>query len=436
MRLRTAVAVLLVGLIGPTIATTAWAQGLPTVAPADVGLSEERLGHLEEVVQGYVDDQAIGGAVTLIARKGGQAHVQTYGMASRISGTPMRPDTIFRIASMTKPITSVAVMMLYEEGRFTLDDPVGRYLPALALLDVLTPSDGGGAPFSRVPAEHSVTIRHLLSHTSGIGYRFLGDLGASATQSALSELYRDAGIADGLAEHDGTIEDLVTAFGQLPLLHEPGAKFSYGLSTDVLGRLVEVLSGVTFDEFLRTRLFDPPGMNDTFFYVPAAKVDRLAALYAPNATGGLDEVDGIVAGQHLIYSATYATGEHRTNFSGGAGLSSTAYDYARFLQMLLNGGELDSARILTSATVDLMTRDHIGGVPAGTVVQPGSAGFGLGFAIRGQPAAGELGSEGKVLLERFLQHHVLGGSRRGAARDSDDTDLWLYPSFPTNELRE
>ena len=127
MRLRTAVAVLLVGLIGPTIATTAWAQGLPTVAPADVGLSEERLGHLEEVVQGYVDDQAIGGAVTLIARKGGQAHVQTYGMASRISGTPMRPDTIFRIASMTKPITSVAVMMLYEEGRFTLDDPVGRY---------------------------------------------------------------------------------------------------------------------------------------------------------------------------------------------------------------------------------------------------------------------------------------------------------------------
>ena len=166
MRPRTLIAVLLVG---PILAATAWAQGLPTVAAADVGLSEERLGRLEEVVQGYVDDQAIAGAVTLIARKGGQAHVRGYGMADRASGTPMQPDTIFRIASMTKPMTSVAVMMLYEEGRFTLDDPVGQYLPALASLDVLTPSDGGGQADSRVPARRPVTIRHLLTHTSGIG---------------------------------------------------------------------------------------------------------------------------------------------------------------------------------------------------------------------------------------------------------------------------
>ena len=399
MRIRTLLAVLLVGLIG---ATTGSAQGLPTIAPADAGLSEERLGRLQEVVQSYVDDDAIAGAVTLIARRGGRAHLRAYGMADRDAGAPMRSDTIFRIASMTKPVTSVAVMMLYEEGRFTLDDPVGQYLPALASLDVLTPSDAGDGTYRRVPARRPVTIQQLLTHTSGIGYRFLGDLGASSQQRAVSELYRDAGIADGLAEHDGTIEGLVTALGQVPLLHEPGAAFTYGLSTDVLGRLVEVLSGTTFDEFLRTRLFEPLGMTDTFFYVPAAKADRLASLYTPGA-GGLAEVAGAVEGTHLIYSATYSTGDHRGNFSGGAGLSSTVHDYARFLQMLLNGGELDGARILSPSTIDLMTTDHIGDIPAGSVVQPGSAGFGLGFAIRGKSGAdGEIGSEGAYYWSGFF----------------------------------
>ncbi len=400
MRIRTLIAVLLVG---PVVATTGWAQGLPPIAPSDVGLSEERLGRLEEVVQSYVDDDAIAGAVTLIARKGGQAHVRAYGMADRDSGTPMRPEAIFRIASMTKPVTSVAVMMLYEEGRFKLNDPVGQHLPALASLDVLTPSDDGDGAYRRVPARRPVTIRHLLTHTSGIGYRFLGDLGASSTQRVLSELYRDAGVADGLAEHDGTIEGLVTALGQLPLLHEPGAAFTYGLSNDVLGRLVEVLSGTTFDKFLRTRLLEPLGMNDTYFYIPDAKADRLASLYTPNAARGLDEIEGTVEGRHLIYSATYSTGEHRNYFAGGAGLSSTVHDYARFLQMLLNGGELDGVRILSPITVDLMTTDHIGDIPTGSVVQPGSGGFGLGFAIRGKPGAdGELGSEGAYYWSGFF----------------------------------
>ena len=411
-------------LAGPLVATAVWAQGLPTVAASEVGLSDERLGRLAEVVQGYVDDEAIAGAVTLIARKGGQAHVRAYGMADRDAGTEMTPEAIFRIASMTKPVTSVAVMMLYEEGRFKLNDPVGLYLPELASLEVLTPGDSGvvevltpgdsgvvevltpgdtGDAVGRVPARRPMTIRHLLTHTSGIGYRFLGDLGASPTQQVLSELYRDAGIADGLAEHDGTIEGLVTALGQLPLMHEPGAAFTYGLSDDVLGRLVEVLSGTTFDEFLRTRLFEPLGMVDTFFYIPGAKAHRLAALYAPNAAGGLDEVEGTVEGTHLIYSATYSTGEHRSYFAGGAGLSSTVQDYARFLQMLLNGGELDGVRMLSPITVDLMTRDHIGDVPAGSVVQPGSAGFGLGFAIRGNPGAdGEIGSEGAYYWSGFF----------------------------------
>ena len=389
-------------LAGPLVATAVWAQGLPTVAASEVGLSDERLGRLAEVVQGYVDDEAIAGAVTLVARKGGQAHVRAHGMADRDAGTEMTSEAIFRIASMTKPVTSVAVMMLYEEGRFKLNDPVGLYLPELASLEVLTTGDNGDA-VGRVPARRPMTIRHLLTHTSGIGYRFLGDLGASPTQQVLSELYRDAGIADGLAEHDGTIEGLVTALGQLPLMHEPGTAFTYGLSDDVLGRLVEVLSGTTFDEFLRTRLFEPLGMVDTFFYIPGAKAHRLAALYAPNAAGGLDEVEGTVEGNHLIYSATYSTGEHRSYFAGGAGLSSTVQDYARFLQMLLNGGELDGVRMLSPITVDLMTRDHIGDVPAGSVVQPGSAGFGLGFAIRGNPGAdGEIGSEGAYYWSGFF----------------------------------
>ena len=399
MRIRTLLAVLLVGLIA---ATTGWAQGLPAIPPSEVGLSEERLARLAEVVQSYVDDDAIAGAVTLIARKGGQAHLRAYGMADRDAGTPMRPDTMFRIASMTKPVTSVAVMMLYEEGRFQLDDPVGQYLPALALLDVLTPSDVGDGAYRRVPARRPVTIQHLLTHTSGIGYRFLGDLGASPQQAAVSELYRDAGVADGLAEHDGTIEGLVTALGQVPLLHEPGAAFTYGLSSDVLGRLVEVLSGTTFDEFLRTRLFEPLGMVDTYFYIPDAKANRLASLYTPNA-GGLAKVDGTVEGAHLIYSATYSTGQHRQHFSGGAGLSSTVHDYTRFLQMVLNDGELDGVRILRPSTVDLMTTDHIGDIPTGSVVQPGSAGFGLGFAIRGESDAdGDLGSAGAFYWSGFF----------------------------------
>ena len=398
MRIRTCSILVLVGLA----ATTAWAQGLPTAEPSMVGLSQARLDRLEEVVQGYVDDDAIAGAVTLIARRGHQAHMQVYGMADRGDGTSMQTDTIFRIASMTKPVTSVAVLMLYEEGHFKLNDAVGQYLPELASLDILTPGDQSGAPFSRIAATRPITIRHLLTHTSGIGYRFLGDLGGDQRLRALAELYGEAGVADGLAEHDGTIEGLVTALGDLPLLHEPGAAFSYGLSDDVLGRLVEVISGVSFDEFLRTRLFAPLGMDDTSFYVPDSKAGRMASVYTPSAEG-LAEVEGTVAGDHLIYSATYSTGEPRRNFSGGGGLSSTASDYSRFLQMLLNGGELDGARILSPVTIDLMTTNQIGDVPAGSVVPPGSAGFGLGVAIRGGPEVdGELGSAGAYYWSGFF----------------------------------
>lgn len=401
MRIRVFIAVLVANW---AIVWPGWAQGLRSVEPVDVGLSVERLNRLEEVVQGYVNDGQIGGAVTLIARNGGQAHLRAYGMSG--PGRPMTTDAIFRIASMTKPVTSVAVMMLYEEGLFKLNDPVGRYLPELASLEVLVASDTRDGTYRRVPARQPVTIRHLLTHTSGIAYRFLGELGQDAKIRALSDLYRDGGVADGadgLAENSGTIADLVSALGGVPLLHEPGAAFTYGLSDEVLGRLVEVLSGMTFDEFLKSRLFEPLRMDDTYFYIPDEKVDRIASLYAPDRAGGLSQVEGSVNGEHLIYSATYSAGENRTYFSGGGGLSSTVQDYVRFAQMLLDGGALDGTRILSPVTVDLMTTNHIGDIPAATLVQPGSGGFGLGLAVRGKPGVdGEIGSEGAYYWSGFF----------------------------------
>lgn len=187
----------------------------------------------------------------------------------------------------------------------------------------------------------------------------------------------------------------MTSLGSLPLLHEPGAAFSYGLNVDVLGRLVEVLSGLSFDRFLRTRIFDPLGMEDTYFYLPSAKSRRLAALYSPSPAGGIAETEGTVDDGYLTFSATYSAGDRRTNFSGGAGLSSTARDYSRFLQMMLNGGELDGARLLSPTTVRLMTSNHIGDLASTGPVPPGLGGFGLGFAIDAAPTyEGELGSQG------------------------------------------
>lgn len=380
------------------------AQGLPRVAPGDVGLSPERLDRLERIVREYVDDGEIAGAVSLVARRGREAHLETYGMADRAEKRSMKADAIFRIASMTKPVTSAAVLMLYERGHFRLGDPIGRYLPALDSLEVLEAAGAPGEGYRRVPTERPVTIRHLLTHTSGITYRFMGAelLEPGPKQRHLSRLYAEAGIGDGLAEHPVTLEEQVERLGDLPLLHQPGERFTYGLSTDVLGRLVEVVSGMPLNRFLRTRIFEPLGMEDTHFYLPPEKEGRLAAVYRPGPDGGLAEVEGTVAGDYLIYSSTYPAGDERTYYSGGAGLSSTARDYSRFLQMLLNGGELEGVRLLSPVTVELMTTDHIGDVPSGPV-EPGTGGFGLGFAIAASPGeVGELGARGAYSWSGFF----------------------------------
>jgi CubicO group peptidase (beta-lactamase class C family) len=346
------------------------AQGLPTAAPDTVGLSTERLDRITTAVQRAIDDNRIAGAVTLVARKGKVVWLKAQGSQDKEARKPMAPDAIFRICSMTKPITSAAVMMLYEEGRFLLSDPVSRYLPEFKDPKLL---DGS-------PAGAEITIKHLLTHTSGLTYHWHAGLGPQ---------YIKAGVAHGILQYDGTIADSVKALAAQPLLFKPGTKFHYSLSVDVLGRLVEVASGKTLDEFLRTRIFEPLGMKDTYFYVPEEKVGRLATVYTYYDGKGLNRFPEkpVVEGA-LEYSADYPYRGPRKLFAGGAGLSSTASDYARFAQMMLNGGTFDGKRLLSRKSVELMTHDQLGTVD--------DTGFGLGFGVSGvkSPLA-ELGSPGE-----------------------------------------
>ena len=259
----------------------ALAQDIPTGKPESLGLSSERLERIGTVVQRDIDDKRIAGAVTLVIRHGHVAWFKSQGMMDREAGKPMRPDAMFRICSMTKPITSVAVMMLYEEGRFLLDDPVSKYLPEFKNPKVLV-KPATGAPYS-IPATKEITIRDLLRHTSGITYNWNDDLGP---------MYESAGVASGLLQYDGTIGDSVKKLAGVPLLFNPGDRFEYSLSVDVLGRLVEVVSGKPLDEFFRTRIFEPLGMKDTYFFPPDNKLDRLATAYTYYPDKGLNRFPG------------------------------------------------------------------------------------------------------------------------------------------------
>ncbi len=357
--------------------------GLPATVPEKVGLSSERLKRIDKVMQQYVDEKRFAGAVTLVARRGKVAHRGTYGMADIEAGKPMQVNSIFRIASMTKPITSVAVMMLYEEGHFLLSDPLSKYLPEFKDPQVLVPSSAG-AGYTTVPAKAEITIRQLLSHTSGISYLFMG-------QEYIADLYQNASISDGLTQTEGTIGDNVRRLAGLPLLRQPGEAWDYGLSVDVLGYFVEVISGMSLDELFRERIFNPLKMVDTYFYLPEDKLSRLASLYMPVPEGGLDEFpETPVEFGYLVMSSTYHYSGPRTYYSGGGGLVSTVSDYARFLQMMLNGGELEGVRLLSRKTVETMTTNHIGDLSIW-----GGNRFGLGFGIYPDPGeSGTLNSAG------------------------------------------
>jgi len=372
--------------VGAAVSFAAEVPGLPMARPEDVGLSSEALRDVRALLDENVSKKSIAGAVGLVARKGKVAWLETAGHAEIDEGRPMAPTTIFRICSMTKPITSVAAMILVDEGKLSLEDPVAKYIPEFRESRVVVkhaPANGDGAGFELAPAMRPVKVLDLMTHTSGLTY----------FNPQISEIQDKAGVTNGLIESDITLAENARRIATLPLLHQPGSAFEYGLSTDVLGRVVEVASGMPLDAFFKKRIFDPLGMKDTSFRVTAEKRDRLAAAYRPS-NGGIEELpDGPIGEVPLRYSASYPYAGAGSCFSGGGGLVSTVPDYFRFLLMLRNGGELDGARILKKETVENMTRSHTDGVQVG--IQNHGDKFGLGFGVV-TPAAKDrgLGSEG------------------------------------------
>jgi CubicO group peptidase (beta-lactamase class C family) len=346
---------------------------LQRATPESVGISSARLERLHAGMQALVDRHQIGGTVTLLARDGKLVDVHASGFQDVERAIAMRPDTIFRIASMSKPITSVAVMMLWEEGRLQLGDPVSRFIPAFRQMKVAT-ADG-----QTVPARRQITIRDLLTHRSGLSYGFLNN-------GPVGNAYRSGGVTDGLSVTTETLEQGIDKLAAQPLMSQPGEAWNYSLSTDVLGRVVEVVSGQPFDVFLRERIFQPLAMTDTSFVVPDAKWDRFAVLYSPDGANGIRPMKDPETFGNAVMSpfAYYKPG--KTYFSGGAGLTSTAADYAKFAQMLLNGGELDGARLLSPKTIQLMTMSHTADLPSGGVMGAGNN-WGLGFRVTVDVAA-------------------------------------------------
>src|SRR6478736_4062415 len=332
------------------VSLVAFAQDLPSAKPDTVGLSGDRLERIAGAVQRNVDDKRIAGAVTLVVRRGKVAWYKAQGMSDREASKAMPTDAMFRICSMTKPITSTAVMMLYEEGRFLLDDPVSKYLPEFKNPKVLVKRASGET--YTIPAAKEITIRDLLRHTSGITYQWNEDLGSA---------YEKAEVPSGLLQFDGTIGDGVKHLAGLPLLFNPGERFEYSLGVDVLGRLVEVVSGKPLDEFFRTRIFEPVGMKDTYFFPPDNKLNRLATAYTYYADKGLNRFpDTPIREGSFVYSADYPSRGPKKLFSGGAGLVSTAMDYAKFCQMMLDEGKVGNTRLLSRKSVELMTHDQLG----------------------------------------------------------------------------
>jgi CubicO group peptidase (beta-lactamase class C family) len=330
-------------------------QFLPTAAPSQVGLSAERLERLSKVLKAEVAGGRVPGAVALVSRNGRVAYFESFGQRDPVTAAPMAKDSIFRIYSMTKPIVSVAAMMLWEEGRFLLDDPIGKYLPELGDVKVTAQRDG---VIEQVPAVRKITIQDLFRHTSGLTYEFRGS-GAIHKQYMAAKIYR----------RNQTNAEQVATLGQMPLIHQPGTRWEYSRSTDVLGRLIEVLSGESLGAFLHKHIFSPLGMVDTAFHVPQEKHSRLAEAFGkdPDSGGTVQLLD--VRDAPLFES-------------GGGGLVSTAADYARFLQMMLNRGALDATRLLSRKTVELMTADHLGPITGAPDLLVPGYGFGLGFAVR------------------------------------------------------
>lgn len=335
-------------------------QDLSRAKPEDVGMSSQRLAALSSTLDGYVSTGQLAGGVALVLRRGKIVLFHTFGNRDREANSPMKADAIFRIASQSKALTSVGIMMLQEEGKLTISDPVSKFIPEFANSTVAVPKDGGG--YDIVKAKRQITLRDLLTHTAGISYG--GGPAKDKWEAAkITGFY--------FSDRDEPIGETIKRLAVLPMDAHPGERYIYGYSTDILGVVIEKASGMSFDQFLQQKILGPVGMKDTSFYLPQSKLDRLAVVYsAKDGKAERAPVAGTTASQ-----GQYANGP-RKSFSGGAGLLSTANDYARFLQMLLNGGTIDGKRILSRKSVELMTADHLKGL----AFRDGQ-GFGLGFSV-------------------------------------------------------
>ncbi|MCM4166362.1 hypothetical protein KCTC52924_03296 [Arenibacter antarcticus] len=352
-------------------------QNLETALPEEVGMSSARLDRLSSVLRQYVENGEMAGNVTLIARKGKIVYHSAFGSSDIESNKEMDTDAIFRIASQSKAIISVAVMILQEEGKLLIAEPIGKYLPEWKGTTVANKNENGG--YDVVPAQRAITIRDLLTHTAGIGYG----------NGLAKDEWKAAGIQNWyFADRNEPIAETIARMAKLPMDAQPGERFVYGYNTDILGVVVEKVSGKPLDLFIKERILDPLGMVDTYFYLPKNKIDRLTTSYMAHKGKSLERAPepGLGIGQ-----GHYVKGP-RKSFSGGAGLLSTSMDYARFLQMMLNGGALNGHRILSPKTVELMISDHVVSREIPYTGRDGS-GFGLGFSItkdlgqRGEPGS-------------------------------------------------
>jgi CubicO group peptidase (beta-lactamase class C family) len=381
--MKTLISFLLVAVCLSTSAQTKSIQNTPPLSeasPESVGMSPERLARIETMCEEAVSEGDIPGVVALVARHGKIVYWKAFGMADKQAGRSLKRDDIFRIASQSKAITSTAVMMLWEEGKFQLDDPVSRFIPEFKDPEVLESFQYSDTTYTSVPANREITIRHLLTHTSGLGY------GQIDADERFKMIYEKAGITDLFTTEDIPIGESVKKLAALPLHHNPGEQYTYSEGLDVLGYFIEVVSGKPFDVFLRERLFDPLGMEDTWFYLPEGKADRLVSVQHQTEEG-----------EWLAYPVTFYDPEYpvkgaRRFFSGGAGLCSTAKDYATFLQMYLNGGELNGVRILSRTTIRTMMGNQTGDLYGSETGRYHGIGFGVvgekGQDLGGQGSAG------------------------------------------------
>lgn len=393
-------------------------KALTPGSAAEVGMSDQRLQRIDAMCEAHVKDGKLPGAVALVARHGKIIYHKAFGMADNPGGKPMTTDAIFRIASQTKAITSTAVMMLWEEGKFRLDDPISKYIPAFKNPKVLRSFRYRDTTYTTIPAKREITIRHLLTHTSGLGY------GEIDGDERIKMIYQKAGVTDLFTTKDISIAESIKKLAELPLHHDPGDAYVYSEGLDVLGYFIEIMSGMSFSEFLQERLFKPLGMKDTYFYLPSDKADRLVKVQQKKG-------DQWVHYPVTFYDPDYPIKGAKRFYSGGAGLSSTAKDYATFLQMYLNGGELNGVRILSRTTIQTIMANQINDYWEGSGRHYGLA-FGVvtekGVAMGGRGSKGTFDWGGYFNTQYFAdpKEQIIGILMKQTRGPVDDQTGWMF----------